>query len=58
LIALTVRVAVPDPVTLCGLIFAAKPGDELVVRKTVPENPFRAVTDIEDVPNVLSGTLI
>jgi len=47
---LTVRVEVPDPVTLVGLSVAVRPLDALAVRVTVPLNPFWAVTVMADVP--------
>jgi hypothetical protein len=42
----TVRVAVPEPVTLVGLIVAVIPDDAVTVRDTIPENPLSAVTII------------
>jgi len=38
------RVAVPDPVTVDGVIVAVSPCDPVAVRLTVPENWFIAVT--------------
>lgn len=54
---MTVRVAVPEPVTLCGLRprVIPVPKDELV-SATVPVNPFSAETlmvEVEDWPAVI-----
>ena len=48
--------AVPEPVTLCGLMFARRPGVDDSVRKTVPVNPLRAVTVIMEVAVDPAGT--
>lgn len=50
--ALTVKVAVPEPRTLDGLIVAVSPEDGATVRETVLENPLKAVTVIVEVPEV------
>ncbi len=46
----TVRVAVPEPVTLAGLIVAVRPADGVAVRATTPAKPLTAVTVIVEVP--------
>jgi hypothetical protein len=38
---------------LCGFTLAARPGEELVVKETMPVNPFTAAMTIVDVPDVL-----
>jgi hypothetical protein len=49
----TVSVAVPEPVTLVGLMVALIPDDAVTVTETTPENPLSAVTVMVDVPDVL-----
>jgi hypothetical protein len=39
-----VRVAVPEPVTIGGLMTALKPGDEETVRLTTPLKPLTPLT--------------
>jgi hypothetical protein len=53
---LQVRVAVPLPVTLAGVIAPqVRPDGTVSVSVTTPENPFRAVTVIVEVPE--AGTV-
>jgi hypothetical protein len=55
----TVKVAVPLPVTLVGLIVAVIDADDAVAeRLTTPLKPFRPVMVIVDVPEPGAGKLI
>lgn len=54
--ALTVRVAVPDPVNVVGASVAVRPGDALNARITVPAKPFSALTEMVEVA-VLPGAI-
>ncbi len=50
-VELQVKVAVPEPVTLVGVIAPqVNPAGGVSVRDTTPANPFRAVTVIVEVP--------
>jgi hypothetical protein len=49
-VALAVRVAVPEPVTLVGVTDAVSPEEGALVRETTLLNPFIAVTVIVEVP--------
>jgi hypothetical protein len=52
-VELQVTVAVPDPVTLVGVIAPqVSPAEGVSVRLTTPAKPFRAVIVIVEVPEV------
>jgi hypothetical protein len=50
IVELTVRVAVPEPVTLVGIMVALSPVGVVRVNVTVPLNPLTAVIVIVDAP--------
>ena len=51
------RVALPEPVTLVGLIAPqVRPDGTVSVRDTIPVNPFRAVTVMVEVAEVFTKT--
>ncbi len=56
-VVLQVSVAVPDPVTLPGVIAPhVRPAGTVSVRVTTPAKPFRAVTVIVEVAELGSAT--
>ena len=50
--------AVPEPVMLVGLMVAVRPGDEVTVIDTVPENPLTVAMVIVDVAEEPAASVI
>jgi hypothetical protein len=58
-VVLQVRVAVPEPVTLAGVIAPqVKPAGGVSVRDTTPAKPFRAVTVIVEVAELVGNVTV